>query len=135
MDVSRRKGLKRKLEQDFQEERQNCKLALIDPQPEHDRQGLLLEIRSQVEILDYTFSSDQDDRADAKRAAHALSELAKNGTPLLLYADQGCNTCAYYVHKLNNFYLRVYTYACLAILFPGVIKMIVFGRVGFTASG
>lgn len=81
--------MKRKLEQDFQEERQNCKLALIDPQPEHDRQGLLLEIRSQVEILDYTFSSDQDDRADAKRAAHALSELAKNEDNADLVVDCG----------------------------------------------
>ena len=48
-----------------------------DPQKELDR-----EVRTQVEILDASFSWREADRSAAKRAAQILAELAKNG-PLI----------------------------------------------------
>lgn len=43
-------------------------------------QDLVREVRTQVEILDSTFSAIEADRASAKRATQILSELAKNGS-------------------------------------------------------
>ena len=71
---SARKSLKRKLEEDFGADR---KIATLSPRQTH--QDLIREIRTQVEILDSTFSSIEADRAAAKRAVHVISELAKNG--------------------------------------------------------
>ena len=66
--------MKRKLEEDFGVDH---KIATLSPRQTH--QDLIREIRTQVEILDSTFSSIEADRAAAKRAVHVISELAKNG--------------------------------------------------------
>ncbi|KAK9282320.1 hypothetical protein L1049_005234 [Liquidambar formosana] len=84
-----RKGLKRKLEQDFEEA--DRKIASLAPHDDH--QDLLREIRAQVSILDSTFSPAEADRAAAKRATQLLTELAKNGIfrcrHLLVKKDDG----------------------------------------------
>ncbi|XP_054805964.1 ARM REPEAT PROTEIN INTERACTING WITH ABF2 isoform X1 [Prosopis cineraria] len=68
-----RKGQKRKLEEDFEDERE------ISAPPTGDaRDALLAEVTAQVEILDSNFSWREADRAAAKRATHVLAELAKN---------------------------------------------------------
>ncbi|XP_022979594.1 ARM REPEAT PROTEIN INTERACTING WITH ABF2-like [Cucurbita maxima] len=67
-----RKGHKRKLEEEFEEERE---IAV----PTGDaKQALLTEVSAQVEILNSSFSWKEADRAAAKRATHVLAELAKN---------------------------------------------------------
>lgn len=68
-----RKGQKRKLEEEIEEERQ------ISVPSGDARQVLLAEVGVQVNILNSTFSWKEADRAAAKRATHVLAELAKNG--------------------------------------------------------
>lgn len=68
--VAVRKGLKRKLEEDSEED--------YNFSPEA-HEVLLREIRAQVNILESTFSCVEADRAAANGAAHYLSELAKDG--------------------------------------------------------
>ncbi|GLU08845.1 hypothetical protein SLE2022_257300 [Rubroshorea leprosula] len=68
-----RKGQKRKLEEEIQEEPE------ISLPPSGDaRQAIMCEVTAQVDILNYTFSWREADRAAAKRATHVLAELAKN---------------------------------------------------------
>ncbi|PSS06379.1 ARM REPEAT PROTEIN INTERACTING WITH like [Actinidia chinensis var. chinensis] len=81
---SARKSLKRKLEEDFEADR---KIATLSPRQTH--QDLIREIRTQMEILDSTFSSIEADRAAAKRAVHVISELAKNEEIVDLIVDSG----------------------------------------------
>lgn len=70
-----RKGQKRKLEEEFEEDRQ------IPVPPTGDaRDALLSDVKEQVSILDSAFSWKESDRAAAKRATHSLADLAKNGT-------------------------------------------------------
>ncbi|GAU14871.1 hypothetical protein TSUD_46640 [Trifolium subterraneum] len=72
--LSERKGQKRKLDQDFPDERQ-----ISAPPPTADeRASLLAEVVNQVNILESTFTWNESDRAAAKRATHALADLAKN---------------------------------------------------------
>ena len=68
-----RKGQKRKLEQEIEEERE------ISVPSGDARKALLSEVGAQVTILNSTFSWKEADRASAKRATHVLAELAKNG--------------------------------------------------------
>uniref|UniRef100_A0A2P2LPC7 Uncharacterized protein n=1 Tax=Rhizophora mucronata TaxID=61149 RepID=A0A2P2LPC7_RHIMU len=75
-----RKGLKRKLEQVTEEETPEISAAAVPSC--HPR--LLCEVRSQVDILNSTFSWVEADRAAAKRAANILAELAKNGNGSLI---------------------------------------------------
>ena len=70
-----RKGQKRKLEEEFEEERE---ISL--PPSGEAHQALSCEVSAQVNILNTTFSWREADRAAAKRATHVLAELAKNGT-------------------------------------------------------
>ena len=70
-----RKGQKRKLEEEFEEERE----ISVAPSGEA-HQALSCEVSAQVNILSTTFSWKEADRAAAKRATHVLAELAKNGT-------------------------------------------------------
>ncbi|KAL6968320.1 hypothetical protein U1Q18_034124 [Sarracenia purpurea var. burkii] len=70
---SARKNLKRKLEEDLEEDRK-----IVNLSPRHTRQDLIRDVRTQVDILDSTFSSIDADRSTAKCAIHVLSELAKN---------------------------------------------------------
>ncbi|KAH1223114.1 ARM REPEAT PROTEIN INTERACTING WITH ABF2 [Glycine max] len=68
-----RKGQKRKLEEEFDDDPQ------ISPPPTGDaRDALLSDVKEQVSLLDSTFSWNEPDRAAAKRATHALADLAKN---------------------------------------------------------
>lgn len=81
-----RRSLKRKLEQDFEEERlDRQKKNPIMQEPDETHQDLMPDIQAQVNILNSTFSSIEADRAAAKRAAHFLSQLAKNGTLFTLF--------------------------------------------------
>ncbi|RDY01205.1 Arm repeat protein with ABF2, partial [Mucuna pruriens] len=69
-----RKGQKRKLEEEFEEDRQQ-----ISTPPTGDaRDAILSDVKEQVSVLDFTFSWKESDRAAAKRATHALADLAKN---------------------------------------------------------
>ncbi|KAL5541614.1 hypothetical protein UlMin_009324 [Ulmus minor] len=71
--LQERKGQKRKLEEEIDDDRE------ISVPPSGDaRRALLSEVSSQVEILNSTFSWNDSDRAAAKRATHVLAELAKN---------------------------------------------------------
>lgn len=67
-----RKGQKRKLEEDDDDERE------ISYPSEDAHRVLLCEVSTQVTILNTTCSWSEADRATAKRATHALAELAKN---------------------------------------------------------
>lgn len=73
---SGRRSLKRKLEEDFED---NRKVSSPSSHDDDAHQDLAPEVRTQVKILESTFSSTEADRASAKRAIHVLSELAKNG--------------------------------------------------------
>lgn len=69
-----RRSLKRKLDEDFGDDR---KIDALSPRDDH--QDLAGDIRTQVEILQSSFSSIEADRAAAKRAIQILSDFAKNG--------------------------------------------------------
>ncbi|KAL0391009.1 UNVERIFIED_CONTAM: arm repeat protein interacting with a [Sesamum calycinum] len=71
---SSRRSLKRKLDEEFGDDRGR----IGGESPPDSHQDLVREVRTQVEILDSAFSSNEQDRASAKRAIHVLSELAKN---------------------------------------------------------
>ncbi|KAL3531345.1 hypothetical protein ACH5RR_010667 [Cinchona calisaya] len=79
-----RRSLKRKLDEDFEDDR---KIDALSPTDDH--QDLVLEVRTQVEILDSTFSSIEADRASAKSAIQILSELAKNEDIVNVIVDCG----------------------------------------------
>ncbi|WVZ09521.1 hypothetical protein V8G54_014051 [Vigna mungo] len=66
-----------KLEEDFEDDRQ-----ISAPPTGHARDALLSDVKEQVIVLDSTFSWKESDRAAAKRATHALADLAKNGTSI-----------------------------------------------------
>ncbi|XP_020978951.1 ARM REPEAT PROTEIN INTERACTING WITH ABF2-like isoform X1 [Arachis stenosperma] len=69
-----RKGQKRKLEDEFEEDHHQ-----ISTPPTGDaRDAILADVQEQVSILNSTFSWKESDRAAAKRATHALADLAKN---------------------------------------------------------
>lgn len=70
-----RRSLKRKFDEDFEDDRRIDDVSTGDV-----NQDLVREVRTQVEILDSTFSAIEADRASAKRATQILSELAKNGS-------------------------------------------------------
>lgn len=81
-DLPERKGQKRKLEEEIEEEQREISSAA----PFGDaRQALLNEVSAQVNILNSTFSWHEADRAAAKRATHILAELAKNGNSLFFF--------------------------------------------------
>ncbi|MED6201704.1 hypothetical protein PIB30_097654 [Stylosanthes scabra] len=72
--LSERKGQKRKLDDQVHANRQ------ISPPPltAYERAAILSQVSDQVRVLDSTFTSNEADRAAAKRATHALADLAKN---------------------------------------------------------
>lgn len=79
-NISGRKGQKRKLEEDLDDER-----PISFPSPgDDDRETLLCEVGAQVNVLNTTFSWTEADRAASKRATHVLAELAKNGNELMI---------------------------------------------------
>lgn len=69
-----RKSLKRKLEEDFAEDRDEFCVA---------EQDLVREVEAQVEFLNTCRTSIEADRASAKRAIHVVSEYAKIGIDFL----------------------------------------------------
>lgn len=83
-----RRSLKRKLEQQFEEESvdqpssPHRKPLVLPPRMSH--QDFLSEVASQVAFLNSCSSSSESDRFAAKHAAHVLCELAKNGNFLSL---------------------------------------------------
>uniref|UniRef100_A0A3Q7H5S6 BTB domain-containing protein n=1 Tax=Solanum lycopersicum TaxID=4081 RepID=A0A3Q7H5S6_SOLLC len=80
---SGRRSLKRKLEGDFEDDRK------VSSHDDDAHQDLASEVRTQVEILDSTFSSTEADRASAKTAIHVLCELAKNEEIVNVVVDCG----------------------------------------------
>ncbi|XP_030486794.2 ARM REPEAT PROTEIN INTERACTING WITH ABF2 [Cannabis sativa] len=84
---SARKSLKRKLDQDFQEEldQQSSDRKISSVAPHDAHQDLLRDVRSLIGILD----SADSDRAAFKRATHALCELAKNEEIVNVIVDCG----------------------------------------------
>lgn len=73
-NISGRKGQKRKLEEDLDDER-----PIAFSGAGEDQETLLCEVSAQVNVLNTTFSWTEADRAASKRATHVLAELAKNG--------------------------------------------------------
>ncbi|KAM7254159.1 hypothetical protein ACFE04_031841 [Oxalis oulophora] len=74
----KRRSLKRKLEQDFeQQQREDRKPFAIDSS-DVASQDLEQEIRVHVDILNSKLTSSESDRALAKAAAHQIAEIAKN---------------------------------------------------------
>ncbi|KAI9081190.1 hypothetical protein K1719_036949 [Acacia pycnantha] len=71
---SERKGQKRKLEEELEEESEMS----APPPIGFVREALLDEVKAQVNVLEFTFSWRESDRAAAKDAAHVLADLAKN---------------------------------------------------------
>ncbi|XP_043692076.1 ARM REPEAT PROTEIN INTERACTING WITH ABF2-like isoform X2 [Telopea speciosissima] len=78
-----RKGQKRKLEEEFEEERE---ISLASPDA---HKALASELSAQVQILNSTYSWKEADRAAAKRATHVLAELAKNEEVVNAIVDGG----------------------------------------------
>ncbi|KAL2324379.1 hypothetical protein Fmac_023437 [Flemingia macrophylla] len=72
--LSQRKGQKRKLDDEHHDERQ----ISAAPPTAHERAALLSDVSQQVNILESTFTWREADRSAAKRATHALADLAKN---------------------------------------------------------
>ncbi|CAK8539144.1 unnamed protein product [Lathyrus sativus] len=72
-NLPEKKGQKRKLEEESQQDSQ------ISLPPTGDaRDALVSDVNQHVSILLSTFSWNESDRASAKRATHALADLAKN---------------------------------------------------------
>lgn len=98
---SGKRNLKRKLEQDFDDDRKMSSPS-SSSSSSHDNddshRDLAPEVRTQVEILESTFSSTESDRSSAKRAIHFLSELAKNGnskSPFSCFISSGSEIFTY----------------------------------------
>ncbi|XP_058769649.1 ARM REPEAT PROTEIN INTERACTING WITH ABF2-like isoform X2 [Vicia villosa] len=72
--LSERKGQKRKLDEESQDEPQ----ISATPPTADERAAVLTEVENQVNILESSFTWKESDRAAAKRATHALADLAKN---------------------------------------------------------
>ncbi|EEF41701.1 protein binding protein, putative [Ricinus communis] len=91
--ITARKSLKRKLEQDFHEDRdhdRNRKIPAIEADDDDTtREDLARDIQAHVDVLNSTFSSLEADRAAAKRAANLLSQFAKNEEIVNLIVDCG----------------------------------------------
>ncbi|XP_059300908.1 ARM REPEAT PROTEIN INTERACTING WITH ABF2-like isoform X1 [Lycium ferocissimum] len=84
-----RRSLKRKLDEDFEDDNRKISSSPISRDDDDNHQDLVPEIRTQVDILESTFSSIEADRASAKRAIHVLSELAKNEEIVNVVVDCG----------------------------------------------
>ncbi|XP_068489940.1 ARM REPEAT PROTEIN INTERACTING WITH ABF2-like isoform X1 [Phaseolus vulgaris] len=72
--LSQRKGQKRKLDDEHHDEGQ----ISAAPPTADERAALLYDVAEQVSVLESTFTWNEVDRSAAKRATHALADLAKN---------------------------------------------------------
>ncbi|KAF9673910.1 hypothetical protein SADUNF_Sadunf10G0073000 [Salix dunnii] len=86
-----RKGQKRKLEEEIEEEqREISAVEEAAAAPYGEAQKVILnEVYAQVNILNSTFSWNEAHRATAKRATHVLAELAKNEDVVNLIVEGG----------------------------------------------
>ncbi|CAN6693939.1 unnamed protein product [Malus baccata var. baccata] len=90
--VTTKRGLKRKLEEDFREERVEGEPDRKVPpvvEQQDDRPDLVVRVREQVQILESKFSSAQSDRLLAKQAAHGLALTAKEEELVDILVDCG----------------------------------------------
>ncbi|KAL4376071.1 hypothetical protein GQ457_02G003240 [Hibiscus cannabinus] len=75
--IQTRSSLKRKFEQEFEEDKSDrCKAAVVESRRTH--QDILRDVRLHVDVLNSRISFSEADRAAAKLSAHLLSEFAKN---------------------------------------------------------
>lgn len=81
-NIPERKGQKRKLEEELDEE---SEISAAAATTDGAKAALLAEVTAQVDILNSSFSWKEADRVAAKRATHVLAELAKNGKFLYLW--------------------------------------------------
>lgn len=114
-----RKGQKRKLEADFEDDRE------ISAPPTGDaRDALLADVTVQVEILDSNFSWREADRAAAKRATHVLAELAKNGRLTSLGPCSPILPClAFYLSFINCDALLVICTLCMRVYMSNGLRL------------
>ncbi|XP_024017337.1 ARM REPEAT PROTEIN INTERACTING WITH ABF2 [Morus notabilis] len=71
-----RRSLKRKFDEDFEEQLQDH--APDRKIPSNARGDLIRDVRSHLRLLDSAFSSSDSDRTAARKASHALCELAED---------------------------------------------------------
>ncbi|XP_014524181.1 ARM REPEAT PROTEIN INTERACTING WITH ABF2 [Vigna radiata var. radiata] len=83
--LSQRKGQKRKLDEEQHDERQ----ISVAPSTAAERAALLCDVGEQVSILESSFTWNEADRSAAKRATHALADLAKNEEVVNLIVEGG----------------------------------------------
>ncbi|XP_017414662.1 ARM REPEAT PROTEIN INTERACTING WITH ABF2 isoform X1 [Vigna angularis] len=83
--LSQRKGQKRKLDEEQHDERQ----ISAAPSTAAERAALLCDVGEQVSILESSFTWNEADRSAAKRATHALADLAKNEEVVNLIVEGG----------------------------------------------
>ncbi|WVY98299.1 hypothetical protein V8G54_030450 [Vigna mungo] len=83
--LSQRKGQKRKLDEEQHDERQ----ISAAPSSAAERAALLCDVGEQVSILESSFTWNEADRSAAKRATHALADLAKNEEVVNLIVEGG----------------------------------------------
>ncbi|KNA05314.1 hypothetical protein SOVF_191540, partial [Spinacia oleracea] len=89
---SARRGLKRKLEDDFHgnlQSKHDLPLSSSPSPKKQNHQDLLAEIDSYVHLLNCSFSWSDSHRFESKRASHFFSELAKNEELVNLIVDGG----------------------------------------------
>ncbi|KAM7488628.1 hypothetical protein LguiB_026112 [Lonicera macranthoides] len=82
-----RKGQKRKLDEDFDDDERE--ISIPSASSGEYLEALSCEVGVQVSILNTNFSWKEADRAAAKRATHVLAELAKNEEVVTVIVDGG----------------------------------------------
>lgn len=107
---SERKGQKRKLEEEFEDQH------IFVPPTGDVSDALLSDIKEHVSILDSTSSWTESDRAAAKRATHALADLAKNGKILFRFAARSF---------LRFIVIRMHACLCLNYSVVAVVEEVV----------
>ncbi|XP_050236479.1 ARM REPEAT PROTEIN INTERACTING WITH ABF2-like [Mercurialis annua] len=93
--ITTRRSVKRKLEQEFHEERDPAhkrtaiSIDVDDVVDDDVREDLAREIHAHVDVLNSNFSSVEADRGAAKRAVNLLAQLAKNEEVVNLIVECG----------------------------------------------
>lgn len=102
-----RRNLKRKLEQEFQEDKSDrCKAAVVESRRTH--QDIIRDVRIHVDVLNSCISFTEADRAASELSAHLLSALAKNGTFRIFNFSILCSGMDFGVYLLFVYYLAVF---------------------------
>lgn len=86
--VTTRRGLKRKLEEEFREDGPENEPDLKVPaaEPRDVCEDVESMIRRRVQTLQSTFSSSEADRLAAKTATRAIALVAKNGSVFIIFS-------------------------------------------------